>query len=385
MPPHVPLSGAAAPRPATPPERVRVDLGARGYDILIGPGLTAASGALLAALHPGARAMVVTDEAVAPLHLPSVMDGLSGGGVAARHVVVPAGEQAKSWPVLEEVVDAILAARLERGDVVVALGGGVVGDLAGFAAAIARRGMPFVQMPTTLLAQVDSSVGGKTGINTPHGKNLVGAFHQPGLVIADIDHLATLPARQMRAGYAEVAKYAFIGDRDLFDWLERRREEIFALGPAVATAVARSCEAKAKVVAADEREAGERALLNLGHTFGHALEAEAGYGETLVHGEAVAIGMAMAFRYSVRRGLCPPRDAALAVAHLREAGLPTRVADVAGLETSADRLLEAMRQDKKTERGRLRLVLVRGIGRAFVTADVDVRDLATFLEEELSS
>ena len=375
--------GESRARVAT--ETVRVNLGERSYDIVIAPGLLSSAGRLVARRHAGRRAMIVADETVAGLHLDPLRDSLSGAGIRATAIAVPAGEGSKSFEMLGDVVDAILEARLERGDLVVALGGGVVGDLAGFAAAIARRGMPFVQVPTTLLAQVDSSVGGKTGINTRHGKNLVGAFHQPDLVVIDTDVLATLPARELRAGYAEVAKYAFIDDPDLFFWLERRFDDVLALGPALPATVAKCCEAKARVVAADERESGPRALLNLGHTFGHGLEALGGFDGTILHGEAVAIGMAMAFRYSVRCGLCPEEDARTAIRHLERAGLPTAVRHVPDLPADRDGLFAAMLQDKKTVRGALRLILVRGIGEAFVCDTVDTGDLLNFLEDELSS
>ena len=280
--------------------------------------------------------------------------------------------------------DAILAARLERGDLVLAFGGGVVGDLAGFAAASVRRGMRFVQMPTSLLAQVDSSVGGKTGINSAHGKNLIGAFHQPSLVIADSGVLETLPKRELAAGYAEIVKWALIGDAAFFDWLDANTSEIFAGGPARDIAIAKACAGKAGVVMRDERESGERALLNLGHTFGHAFERLTHYnGTRLVHGEGVAIGLACAFRFSQALGLCAADDVARVTAHLKACGLPTEIADIPGFDADADGILEAMYQDKKVERGALTFILVRGIGQAFIAKGIAGDEVRTFLEHEL--
>ncbi len=277
-------------------------------------------------------------------------------------IIVPAGEKSKSFGVFERVCESMIAERIERGDVVVALGGGVVGDLAGFATAVVRRGLEVVQVPTTLLAQVDSSVGGKTGINSQHGKNLIGAFQQPILVLADTALLDTLPPREFRAGYAEVVKYGLIGDAAFFSWLEANAREVFAGGAAREHAIAVSCRAKAGTVARDERESGERALLNLGHTFGHALEAAAGFSDRLLHGEAVAVGMALAFAFSARRGLLPASEAQRVARHLAGVGLPTRMSDIAGELPGPDRLLELMAQDKKVKRGKLALILARGIG-----------------------
>jgi len=363
---------------------VSVDLGDRSYDILIGPGLVAEAGRHVARVAPGSRVLVVSDEAVADRHLDALRAGLSDGGVASEAFSVPAGEASKSFVMFEKVVDAILAARLERGDIVIALGGGVVGDLAGFAAGVARRGMGFVQVPTSLLAQVDSSVGGKTGINSPHGKNLVGVFHQPKLVLIDTDLLATLPERHLRAGYAEVVKYGLIDDPDFFAWLDDNWPAVFAGEAALARAIELSCAAKARVVAADEREHGNRALLNLGHTFGHALEAALGYGDTLIHGEAVAIGMAMAFRFSVVLGLCPPEDAMRVEHHLHAVGLPTNLAALPAEARDLDRLIMLMSQDKKVQRGTLTYILVRGIGKAYIAHDVPRDAVADFLEDELA-
>jgi shikimate kinase/3-dehydroquinate synthase len=377
-----PMSPAPAlARAAADPETVTVGLGARAYDILIGRGLDA--GAEIAARFPGARASIVTDEAVAAHHLAAFSDSLAAAGLEPHAILVPPGEGSKSFRGLETVVDGLLEARRERGDLVVALGGGVIGDLAGFAAGVVRRGMRMVQVPTTVLAQVDSSVGGKAGINTRQGKNLVGVFHQPSLVLADLDLLATLPERHRRAGYAEIAKYGLIDDADFFAWLEANGADVVALGHGLAHAVATSCRAKARVVAADEHETtGARALLNLGHTFGHALEAGTGYGERLVHGEAVALGMAQAFRFSAARGLCSTEDAARVERHLRSVGLPTRLFDVPGDLPDDEALVGLMAQDKKVVRGRLVFVLVTGIGGAFLARDVPADEVRAFLAAE---
>ncbi|MDP3895956.1 MAG: 3-dehydroquinate synthase [Mesorhizobium sp.] len=361
---------------------VRVGLDARSYDILIGAGVAARAGAEIASRLPGIRAAIVSDENVAAAHLASFEASLTEAGIPAVSLVLPAGEKTKSFEFLQQTVDFILAARLERGDAVVALGGGVIGDLTGFAAGIVRRGMNFVQVPTSLLAQVDSSVGGKTGINTAHGKNLVGVFLQPRLVLADTAMLDTLPAREFRAGYAEVVKYGLIDRPDFFAWLEANWRELFAGGPARAEAIAISCRAKAAVVARDEYETGDRALLNLGHTFGHALEAATAYDSTrLVHGEGVAIGMAMAHRFSARMNLCSPDDAARVETHLRTVGLPWRLSDVPGQLPDADRLLGYIAQDKKVARGALTFILTRGIGQAFVARDVPASEVLSFLRE----
>jgi shikimate kinase/3-dehydroquinate synthase len=366
--------------------RVQMALGARSYDILIGPGLLAEAGAHVRRLAGGAACAIVTDANVAGIHLPALQTSLDDVGVRYSTVVVAAGETSKSYATFAEVCDAIIAARLERGDLVIALGGGVVGDLAGFAAASVRRGMRFVQIPTSLLAQVDSSVGGKTGINSDHGKNLVGAFYQPSLVLADSDVLETLPPREFRAGYAEVVKYGLIGDVDFFGWLEASWLDVFAGGPGRIHAIATSCRAKAAIVARDENERGDRALLNLGHTFGHALERINHYdGTRLVHGEGVAIGMAAAFRFSVRLGLCPRADAERVEAHLSAAGLPVRFADIEGLAISAKDVIDAMYQDKKVERGALTFILARAIGDCFVAKSVDSEEVRIFLETELKT
>ncbi len=374
-----------APLRAGEPIIVRVALGARSYDIVIGRGLLASLGSRLAALKPGAKAAIVTDANVERLMLGEARGALAAAGMGATHVSVPAGEGSKSIAMFERVCDALIAARVERGDVVVALGGGVVGDLAGFCAAAVRRGLDYAQVPTTLLAQVDSSVGGKTAINSRHGKNLIGAFHQPILVVADTALLDSLPTREFRAGYAEVAKYGLIGDAGFFAWLEANAEDVFA-GRAGARehAIATSCRMKAEIVGRDERETGDRALLNLGHTFGHAFEAAAGFSDRLLHGEAVALGMALAFDFSARLGLLPQDDAERVKRHLGKVGLPSRVADVPGGVPGVDGLMELMGQDKKVRRGRLTFILARGIGGAFVAPDVDPAEVRAFLADMLA-
>lgn len=362
--------------------KVTVGLGDRAYDILIGSGLIARAGAEIAARLPGIRAAIVTDENVAAVHLEALSASLESAGIASTAIRLPAGEKTKSFAHLQDVVDGVLAARLERGDAVLALGGGVIGDLTGFAAGIVRRGMNFVQLPTSLLAQVDSSVGGKTGINSAHGKNLIGVFHQPRVVLADTDVLDTLPVREFRAGYAEVAKYGLIDRPDFFAWLEKNWREVFSGGPARTQAIAESCRAKADVVARDEFETGDRALLNLGHTFGHALEAATGYdGARLVHGEGVAIGMALAYRFSARMNLASPDDAARVETHLRDVGLPWRMADIPGELPDAERLLGYIAQDKKVSRGALTFILTRGIGQSFIAKDVPASEVLAFLRE----
>ena len=362
---------------------VHVDLGERAYDVLIGPGLLDEAGARLRPLVRRDRVAVVSDQTVWGLHGARLTRALEAAGLAVHPVVLPPGEQTKSFAGLEALCDALLALELDRGDLIVAFGGGVIGDLAGFAAAIYKRGADFVQIPTTLLAQVDSSVGGKTAIDTPRGKNLVGAFHQPRLVLADLDVLSTLPDREMRAGYAEVLKYGLLGDAAFFAWLEAHGRAVLAREPgALARAVERSVEMKAEIVVADEREAGRRALLNLGHTFAHALEAETGYGEALLHGEAVGLGSAMAFRYSAAAGLCDVQDAARAVEAVAAAGLPARLSDLGDRRFAADDLLRHMAQDKKAEGGRLTFILARRAGEAFVARDVDAGAMRDFLISE---
>lgn len=373
-----------APLRAGEPTVVNVALAGRSYDIAIGRGVLAALGRRLAALRPGARAAIVTDETVAQHHLAAAEAALAQAGIAASRLVVPAGEQSKSYAGFERVCEELIAARIERGDIVIALGGGVIGDLAGFAASAIRRGVDYVQVPTTLLSQVDSSVGGKTGINSRHGKNLVGAFYQPILVLADTALLDTLPPRIMRAGYAEVAKYGLIGDAAFFAWLEANWRDLFAGGAAREHAIAVSCRAKAAIVARDERETGDRALLNLGHTFGHALEAAAGFSDQLLHGEAVALGCVLAFAFSASRGLMPPAEAERVARHFAAVGLPTRMAAVPGGLPDADRLLELMLQDKKVRRGALTFILARGIGASFVAAGIEAADVRAFLAETLA-
>ena len=370
--------------PRVEPVTVKVALGARSYDIVIGRGILPSLGARLAALRPGAKVAVVSDENVARLHLAAVEAALADRGIASSRVIVAAGEGAKSFRVFEQVCEAIIAARIERGDLVVALGGGVIGDLAGFAASAVRRGLDYVQVPTTLLAQVDSSVGGKTAINSAHGKNLIGAFHQPILVLADTAVLDSLPPRQFRAGYAEVVKYALIGDAAFFSWLEANWREVFAGGPAREHAIAVSCRAKAAIVARDERESGERALLNLGLTFGHALEAAYGFSDRLLHGEAIAAGLALAFAFSLELGLLPEAEAERAIRHLAAVGLPTRIRDIGGDLPDVDRLMELIAQDKKVKRGTLTFVLVRGIGSAFVENGVEPERVRAFLVKKLA-
>jgi 3-dehydroquinate synthase len=362
---------------------VPVDLGERAYDVLIGPGLVDEAGARLRPFVRRDRVAVVSDETVWSLHGARLTAALKRAGLEAHPIVLPPGEQTKSFAGLEGLCDALLALELDRGDLIVAFGGGVIGDLAGFAAAVYKRGADFVQIPTTLLAQVDSSVGGKTAIDTPRGKNLVGAFHQPRLVLADLDVLGTLPDREMRAGYAEVLKYGLLGDATFFAWLQAEGGAVLAREPAaLARAVERSVEMKAEIVIDDEREAGRRALLNLGHTFGHALEAETGYGEALLHGEAVGLGSAMAFRYSAAAGFCGVEDARRAVAAVAAAGLPSRLSDLGGHRFAADALLRHMAQDKKAEGGRLTFILARSPGDAFVARDVDPAEMRAFLISE---
>ncbi len=353
-------------------EIVTVSLADRSYPIHIGPGLLARAGDLLKPLVRGPLP-VVTDAHVAEIHLAPLLVALGHAGLDARPIVLEAGESTKSFAGLERLTSELLKSGVDRGGLVVALGGGVIGDLTGFAAGVLKRGIAFAQIPTTLLAQVDSSVGGKTAINTPQGKNLVGLFHQPKIVIADTDVLATLPRRELLAGYAEVVKYGGLGDAAFFEWLEANG----ARAPggdsaAMVHAVAHACRMKAEIVARDERETGDRALLNLGHTFGHALEAATGFSDRLLHGEGVAIGMALAFGLSVKLGLCSGQDAERFVRHLKAAGLPTAIADIPGPRPSAEVLLEHMAHDKKVKDGRLTFVLLRGIGKAFVTSDVAV-------------
>ena len=362
---------------------ITVGLGERAYPVLIGPGLLDEAGRHIRPLLRRARTAVVADETVARLHGERLLSALAAAGLEVNLVTIPSGEASKSFEQLAQLSDDLLALSLDRGDLIIAFGGGVTGDLAGFAAAIYKRGVDFVQIPTTLLAQVDSSVGGKTAIDTPRGKNLIGAFHQPRLVLADLDVLETLPEREIRAGYAEIVKYGLLGDFGFFEWLEANGAAVLRRDPdALAHAVARSVEMKAEIVAEDEREAGRRALLNLGHTFGHALEAEVGFGEALLHGEAVALGCAQAFRFSAAQGLCPAQEARRVEAALSAAGLPTRMDQVPGAPFAAERLIAHMAQDKKAEGGALTLILARAVGEAFTAKAVDPAPLRRFLVEE---
>ena len=360
---------------------VEVALGARSYEVRIGQGLIDRVAAQVADLLHRPRVAILTDETVAALHLPRLTDAFRAAGIEVASLALPPGEGTKDWPNLSRAVEWLLEAKVERRDLVIALGGGVIGDLAGFAAAILRRGVRFVQIPTSLLAQVDSSVGGKTGINTAQGKNLVGAFHQPSRVLADIGVLDTLPRREVLAGYGEVVKYGLLGDADFFDWLEGKAGAMVA-GEATLRqyAVRRSVEMKAGIVARDETEEGERALLNLGHTFCHALEKATGYSDRLLHGEGVAIGCVLAFDLSARLGLCAQEDPSRVRAHMQALGLKTRLSEIPGDLPGAETLLALMGQDKKVIDGRLRFVLARGIGQAFVADDVPAEAVLAVLE-----
>ncbi len=381
------VSAAQASSNGTPPTIVNVGLGDRAYDIVIGRGVLRSLGERIAALRPGVRTAIVTDRSVAKHWLETVEAVLAAAGVPSSRIVVDEGEATKSYAMLEKVSEGLIAAKIERNDLVVALGGGVIGDLAGFAAAIVRRGVDFVQVPTTLLAQVDSSVGGKTGINSPHGKNLLGAFHQPVLVVADTEVLDTLAPRQFCAGYAEVVKYGVLGDARFFSWLDANRSEIFAGGAAREHAIAESCRAKAAIVARDERETGDRALLNLGHTFGHALEAATGFSDRLFHGEGVSIGMVLAAEFSAELGMIAAADAARVTKHLADSGLPTRLQDIAGFAqeglADADALMALMAQDKKVKRGRLTFILLKALGEAVIVNDVEPQSVRNFLARKL--
>ena len=363
---------------------VTVALGDRSYGIHIGEGLLARAGDIVAPLLKRPFTAIVTDENVAQAHLATLERALAAKGIRSTAIIMPPGEATKSYGHLAELCDRLLVAGVERRDRVIAFGGGVIGDLAGFAAAILRRGVDFVQIPTSLLAQVDSSVGGKTGINSPQGKNLIGAFHQPLAVIADIGLLNSLPPRELAAGYAEVAKYGLLGDKPFFAWLEGASGQIMrGNADARIRAIRTSCEAKARIVAEDETETGVRALLNLGHTFGHALEAATGYSQRLLHGEAVAIGMVQAFRFSERQQLCPPGVAERVAKHLKGVGLPVHASQIPGQLPPPATLLDIMRQDKKAQGGKLTFILVRGIGEAFIARDVADHDVLDFLTEDL--
>jgi 3-dehydroquinate synthase len=365
-------------------DTVPVSLGERSYDIHIGEGALARAGEIVAPLLKRPLTAIVTDQNVAEAHLATLERALASRGIRSTAIVMPPGEATKSYAHLAELCDKLLVAGIERRDRIIAFGGGVIGDLAGFAAAILRRGVDFIQIPTTLLAQVDSSVGGKTGINSPHGKNLIGAFHQPLAVITDISLLNTLPKRELAAGYAEVAKYGLLGDRGFFEWLEGAAPLIMR-GDAQARihAIRKSCEAKARIVAEDETETGVRALLNLGHTFGHALEAATGYSQRLLHGEGVSIGMVQAFRFSERQKLCVPGTADRVAKHLKGVGLPIHASEIPGELPPPATLLDLMRQDKKAQGGRLTFILARGIGDAFIAKDVPDHEVLDFLTEDL--
>jgi 3-dehydroquinate synthase len=366
-------------------QTVSVALGDRSYDIIIGEHLIPRAGEFLGPVMRSKRAVVITDETVADHYAEALVGSLHHAGIRASVETVAPGESSKSLPVLAGLTDRILALGIDRSTTIIALGGGVVGDLAGFAAAILLRGLDYIQIPTTLLAQVDSSVGGKTGVNAAAGKNLIGAFHQPRLVLADTGVLKTLPTREMRAGYAEVVKYGAIDQSDFFAWLEANAGRVMAREPsALAHALAASCHAKAAIVAADEREAGRRALLNLGHTFAHALEAEAGYTGSLLHGEAVAIGMVLAFDLSVKLGHCPPGDAGRLRTHLNDAGLPTTIGQRFTNLPTAEKLFDHMTRDKKASDGRITLVLAQGIGQAFTTSATTEREIVEFLHFALT-
>jgi len=366
-------------------DTILVNIPGRDYEIKIGPGLLAQSGALIKPFLTQKRVFILTDQTVAGLHLASLRAGLAAAGIGARALALTAGEKTKNWAGLEQAVEWLIEQRVERSDVIVAFGGGVIGDLAGFAAAILRRGVNFVQIPTSLLAQVDSSVGGKTGINSVQGKNLIGAFHQPELVLADTDVLKTLDPREFLSGYGEVAKYGLLGDAVFFAWLEKH-------GPAMAKgvqvdqifAIRRSCEMKAEIVARDEKEHGDRALLNLGHTFGHALEAATGYSDRLLHGEGVAIGCVLAFELSQRLGLCAQEDPSRVRAHLAAMGMKKDLSDIAGDLPDADALIRLMGQDKKVSDGKIAFILARGIGAAFVEKNVDMNAVRDVLKDALS-
>ncbi|WPO42996.1 3-dehydroquinate synthase [Tardiphaga sp. 42S5] len=377
-----------APLKHSDPIVVDVALAERAYDIVIGRNVLPSLGARIARLRPGVRTAIVTDRTVAKHWLAATEASLAEAGIPTSHIIVEEGEGSKSYSGLEKVSEALIAAKIERNDLVIALGGGVVGDLAGFAAAILRRGVDFVQVPTSLLAQVDSSVGGKTGINSPQGKNLLGAFHQPVLVVVDTAVLDTLSPRQFRSGYAEVAKYGVLGDVAFFTWLEANHADIMRGGSAREHAIATSCRAKAGVVSRDERENGERALLNLGHTFGHALEAVTGFSDRLFHGEGVSVGMVLAAQLSAQLGMIAESDATRVQHHLADVGLPTKLQDIAGFAqeglADSDTLMALMAQDKKVKRGKLAFILLEAVGRAVIANDVDPATVRAFLHQKLT-
>jgi len=387
--PAQPLRGEAIPAVAVTglaERRIPVALENRSYEIVVGSGLLARAADYMKPMLKRPFSVIVTDENVARRHLPALKAALESGGIQVESVVLPPGESLKSYAGFERLCEALLTLKVERRDHLIALGGGVIGDLVGFAASVLRRGMDFIQVPSSLLAQVDSSVGGKTAINSRQGKNLIGAFHQPRLVLADIDLLDTLPLRELRAGYAEIAKYGLLGDAAFFGWLEANAPALLEGDKALRiAAVAHSCAHKARIVAADEREEGERALLNLGHTFGHALESETGYSDRLLHGEGVAIGMVLAFRLSAALGFCAPEAAERARAHLARAGLPVAIRDITGAsQFTPEALLAHMRQDKKVQDGRLVFILAEAIGHAFRRGDVAEGAVLDLLRAELA-
>lgn len=366
---------------------VPVSLAERSYNIAIGQNLIANAGGLVAPFLKRPFAVIVTDDNVAKVHLASLEKSLAAKGIETKSIILPAGEATKSYKYLAELCDGLLSAGVERRDIVIALGGGVIGDLTGFAASVLRRGVNFIQIPTSLLAQVDSSVGGKTGINSPLGKNLIGAFHQPIAVLADLDVLNTLPKRQRAAGYAEVAKYGLLGDAKFFEWLEENVDVIIDGGndvSATAHAVQTCCAMKARIVAEDETETGVRALLNLGHTFGHALEAATGYSDRLLHGEAVAIGMVQAFKFSEQLGVCAKGTHVRVTKHLERAGLPTHASEIPGKLLPNEKLVELMRQDKKAVGGKLTFILAKSIGETYIAKGVAESEVMSFLEKDLN-
>ncbi len=368
----------------TEPISLFLDLGSRSYEIKVGENLINNAGEFISPLLHQPKVIVVTDDNVAPIWLKTLTDSLDQNNIRHNAIILPAGEQTKDFQHLEKLTRDILSCGIERQSTLIALGGGVIGDITGFAAAVTLRGIDFIQIPTSLLAQVDSSVGGKTGINTVHGKNLIGAFHQPRLVLADISALATLPERQLRAGYAEIVKYGLIDDPKFFEWCELNAANLLDGNPeALRYAVHKSCESKARIVSADEHEKGQRALLNLGHTFGHALEAEVGYGDKLLHGEAVSIGMVMAFELSNRLGLCNQGDAGRLRAHLQNIGMKTTLSGLADHNWTAEKLLDHMSKDKKVMAGSIAFILARGIGKSFIDSDVNMDDVKFVLERAL--
>lgn len=365
------------------PGKLKVDLGeTRSYDIIIGTGLINDAARYIKPLLPRNRALIVTDSKVAKIHADNLLSALRAHHIECDTIIIAEGEQSKNFETLENLINRLISQDVERNDVIIAFGGGVIGDLTGFAAAILRRGIDFIQIPTTLLAQVDSSVGGKTAINTDHGKNLVGAFHQPRLVLADVAVLHTLEKRELLAGYTEIVKYALIRDADFFAWLEDHGKTVISGDKnALLHAVMKSCTHKAEIVKRDETEKGERALLNLGHTFGHALEAATGYGRRLLHGEAVAIGIVMAFALSAKLGHCSDMDVKRIEAHLKNIGLPTHPKDIEGGTPSKDELINYIKQDKKVTDGRVTFILANGIGQAFLTNKVEPGVISEFLAE----